>query len=284
MTEREFFECLKKFYDPREYALIPQVRNGTGFQKRTRTADAIAISLWPSRGIYSIGFEFKDSRADWKKELSQPEKAEEIARYCSQWWVVVSDPKIVVKGELPPAWGLMHATDGTVKVLSRGDYAATETPGWPFIAAVLRAAREAAIPEAEVEKAIAAAVAAEQEKSFKASLAREKEREEKFSGRAAADYQMLSDNVRAFEEASGIRIDRWKNAHNMKSLGEAAKFVMNGGLDGIRDDLTRLATSAKRIAVMAEEAGKVADDTQGIRQAEAGRDEVEAVAAEGVDR
>jgi hypothetical protein len=52
------------------------------------------------------GFEVKVSRADWLRELKDPEKCERWKRYCDRWWLVVPDLNIV-KGDLPDDWGLL---------------------------------------------------------------------------------------------------------------------------------------------------------------------------------
>lgn len=50
------------------------------------------------------GFEVKVTRSDWLRELADPTKADEWARYCHHWWLVA--PREVVKpGELPGGWG-----------------------------------------------------------------------------------------------------------------------------------------------------------------------------------
>jgi hypothetical protein len=58
MTEFELFQALRPLYPAREYALLPQVANGTGAGSK-RHCDALALSLWPSRGLYLTGFEMK---------------------------------------------------------------------------------------------------------------------------------------------------------------------------------------------------------------------------------
>ena len=63
------------------WAVLHEVPNATGAGK-VRTADAIAISLWPSRGLEIHGLEIKVSRSDWRRELKQPEKSVPIQRYC----------------------------------------------------------------------------------------------------------------------------------------------------------------------------------------------------------
>lgn len=92
-----------------EYAFLTHVRDEAGFSG-SRTMDALAMSLWPSRGLALHGFEVKCSRSDWVKELRTPEKAEKLASRCDYWWLVVADPAIVKPGELPEGWGLLVAT------------------------------------------------------------------------------------------------------------------------------------------------------------------------------
>lgn len=76
-TERLVFERLAKVFPPPAFVLLPQVRNGTGFsRRRTRTADAIAASVWPSRGLYLVGVEIKVCVHDWRRELADAAKSE----------------------------------------------------------------------------------------------------------------------------------------------------------------------------------------------------------------
>lgn len=76
------FELLRRRYPAPAWAFLEEVRNQTGYARTIRTADALAMSLYPSRGLHLHGFEVKVSRADWFRELNDPKKAEEIAAYC----------------------------------------------------------------------------------------------------------------------------------------------------------------------------------------------------------
>ena len=102
----EVMAALRLMYNAQAYALFREVGNSTGF-KCQRHADALIMSLWPSRGMEIIGFEIKVSRTDWLKELAHPEKADPIAGYCDRWAIAVGDEEIVKVGELPPTWGLL---------------------------------------------------------------------------------------------------------------------------------------------------------------------------------
>ncbi len=86
------------------FALFTNVRNKTGYGGGPeRYADAIAMSLYPSRGLELHGFEFKSSRSDWVAERDNPEKAEAIAGYCDRWWLVVGqDPGFLCRQPLRP--------------------------------------------------------------------------------------------------------------------------------------------------------------------------------------
>lgn len=88
------------------YAFLPQVRNAAGFDA-TRTFDAVAVDLWPSRGLTVDIFEIKVSRSDWQRELRKPDKAEDACKVADRFWIVA--PAGCVKpGELPPTWGLIE--------------------------------------------------------------------------------------------------------------------------------------------------------------------------------
>jgi hypothetical protein len=88
------------------YVYAHHVRSHAGSDAR-RTADFVAMDLWPSKGLCLHGHEVKVSRADWLTELKHPEKAGEFLPYMDYWWLVVADARIVRRGELPDGWGLV---------------------------------------------------------------------------------------------------------------------------------------------------------------------------------
>lgn len=120
-----------------------QVRNRPGFAQRI--CDYMAIDTYQATdGDWSVryavhGHEIKVSRADWLTELRDPGKAETFRRYCTHWWLVVSD-KSIVRDDLPEGWGLM------VRQGSRLVRKVIPTPVEPepmpreFIACLMRAA------------------------------------------------------------------------------------------------------------------------------------------------
>lgn len=74
----------------------------------TRRADAVHVGLWQSRGAGDVDVhELKVSRADWRRELDKPAKAEAWWPYSTRFWVVAPSTAIVPPEELPDGWGLM---------------------------------------------------------------------------------------------------------------------------------------------------------------------------------
>jgi len=74
----------------------------------SRRADAVHIGLWSSRGAGRIDVcELKVSRADFRRELDKPEKAEAWWPYCNAFWIVAPSVEVAPPDELPPGWGLM---------------------------------------------------------------------------------------------------------------------------------------------------------------------------------
>lgn len=141
-TEATLSQMIERRYAPPEWAYLSQVRNGTGFVRSARTADGLAMSLWPSRGIELHGFEIKVSRSDWLSELRNPQKADDIARYCDRWWLVVADGTIVQKGELPGAWGLYVAKGEKLYCEAQAEKQKAEPIDTLFLAAIFRRIHE----------------------------------------------------------------------------------------------------------------------------------------------
>ena len=120
VTEGEMITALHARYgekhgNGRRYAVAGGVRSHAGFDAR-RTADFIAMDLWPSSGCVIHGHEVKVSRSDWLRELADPSKAAEFIPYVNHWWAVIGDPAIVRDGELPGGWGLMVLRAGRLTV------------------------------------------------------------------------------------------------------------------------------------------------------------------------
>ena len=211
-TECPILDRLEKRYSRPHWVFLRELRNDTGFQS-TRACDALAIGVYHSRGQLMIGFEKKVSRADWLRELREPEKAEAIARFCDQWYIVIPEPSIVQLDELPSTWGLLHVKGNAIHTLKQ---APTLTPK-PIDRGML-----ASIVERTIEETIKPyLVTKEEAKREELDAAWERGRES--AARELENAKELREQVEAFEKASGIHINQYCHG---KELGERVKSVM----------------------------------------------------------
>ena len=111
-------EALAAKYSLPHHVLLWEVRNSTGFDS-TRSADALAVTMYVSRGHAVTGFEIKEHRSDWLSELKRPEKAEAIAQYCDYFFLVTSDKKIANLDEIPLPWGWLAFTGAKLSVMKK---------------------------------------------------------------------------------------------------------------------------------------------------------------------
>jgi hypothetical protein len=143
MTEQDVYEAIRSAHAPPEWACFRDVADSTGNRHRRR-ADAVALNLWPSRGLEVRGFEIKVSRSDAVREFLRPAKAEQIARFCHTWWVATPAKLFADHGRMPMGWGLMEVSDkGVLRVVKQATVrpdAEVEVPSRLFIASLARAA------------------------------------------------------------------------------------------------------------------------------------------------
>lgn len=245
-TETLVLAALAQKFAAPEYAFIHHARNGTGYERRTlRTADALALNLWPSRGLELHGFEIKTSRKDWLTEKDNPSKAEDIARFCDRWWLVVGDPAIVQRGDLPSTWGLLvPKSDGSLVVAVEAPKLDVLALDRLMLASILRRLSANMVPRdalKELAKADADARFAEHKRKFDGASERD---------RLAERVRELETRIDQFEKRSGVRIDAWGDL----DIGAAVAAVVQ-------------ATHAKQIAsdILDEAQEKLAGYIEGIR-------------------
>jgi len=123
---------LKRKHNGDGWAFMFEVSDIIGWVKSR--ADAIAVNLYKNE---IVGFEIKASRGDWLNELKHPEKAERIKKFCDFWYVAA--PKDLIKpDELPNGWGLMEATEHTLRIKVRATKL-EKTPMTPaFLSSLMR--------------------------------------------------------------------------------------------------------------------------------------------------
>lgn len=222
------------------WAYFTEVRNQTGFGRgTTRSADAIAMSLWPSRGLALHGFEVKASRADWLREMREPGKSDDFIRYCDHWWLV-TEPGIVEAGELPKTWGHLERRGSKLIQKTAAPELEPEQCSPLFLAGLLRSAsRKSDITPEEISDAVSAV----REEYGKQADARVKMYEDR--------WQALRDEVQNFTRESGLALSgRWPAPYTAKELGAAVKLVLEGQArtENYETQLKRIADQAQKVA------------------------------------
>jgi hypothetical protein len=150
ITERMMLDALHVRYgavlgNGRRYVVAEHVRSHASFDAR-RTADFIAVDTWQSGHFERIGHEIKVSRADWLRELKEPEKAAEFTPYMHRWWIIVPSLAIVQADELPKEWGLMAWTDRGLRAAKKAPKNDAKALTESRLIALMRAVQKTRIP------------------------------------------------------------------------------------------------------------------------------------------
>ena len=218
---------IRKFPAP-EWAIFFEVANGLGLSDR-RYADAIAMSLFPSRGLDVNGFEVKTDRGDWLRELKAPQKADAIASYCDFWWLVTSNDKIAPKDEVPKTWGLLVLKDGDLRQVKRAERMKPKKIDRAFMGAMFRRAHQWTETQLKNDERVRAAL----EEGKKAGR---EERQYDVQDRSK-EYDRIKQRVAEFEKASGINIDTYQ----AENIGEAVAAFTAFRNRGSMEDMERVA-------------------------------------------
>lgn len=227
-----------------EWAIMWEVAEATG-AGGGRYADAVMMSLWPSRGLELHGVEIKVSRSDWKREAADPRKAEAIAKYCDRWWIHTPPGVVDDLSALPPAWGLREWNGTTWKTLREADTTEATPVTRGFLAALLR--RADGMMRGFIDEAVRTARAAEME-ALEKQRARFQEHVARAAERRVSELSDSAAKIAAFEAAFGDDVLRsW--SVDMKALGHAARKLAacDGRWVEYADIAKRLRTAADAI-------------------------------------
>lgn len=104
-TANQLSAMIRSKYSGSAYAVLEQVANGTG-NRCGSWVDAVVFSLWPSNGIWRAACEIKVSRADFLKEMSQPNKNQWAREHFDFFWYIVA-PGVAKEDEIPTGTGMM---------------------------------------------------------------------------------------------------------------------------------------------------------------------------------
>lgn len=226
---------LEKRFPAAEYALLPEVRDAAGFSG-SRSADAIAMGLWPSRGLELTGIEVKSFRGDWIRELKNPAKAENIFKYCDRWYLVTTDTEVAKKEEIPATWGWLAVKGAKLLTMVEAPKLTPEPMTRHFTAAMLKRACQGKINADSIEEKISEAVLRGEER-----------------GRNENSYQLrhskervdeLTEIIDKFEKESGVKM---RNEWQIGNIAKAVKFTLDGGIEKGADDLRHFLKSAESL-------------------------------------
>jgi len=215
MTSNELIVSLRERYPSQEYALFTELRNATG-GGACRSADAVAMSLWLSRGLVLHGFEIKVSRSDWVSEMKKPEKAHEIAQYCDYWWLVIADAGMVHTGELPETWGMMVPEKKTLRCMKQAHKMEAKAVDRKLVASMLRNAQDRIVRRPQLDEMMRRKLTEDVESAT--GYIRSQLNAEKLA------HNALREKLSDFEKVSGVKIDQWHASST--EIGEAVKYVM----------------------------------------------------------
>jgi hypothetical protein len=251
-------QLLRQRYCPKEWALLEEVRNRTGYGKEERYADAVAMNLYPSRGLEVLGFEIKVSKSDWKRELALPDKSAPIQKYCDRWFIVAPEG-IVDKNSLPKAWGLMEPNKAGTQLVTRVEAPPLQAVPLDraFVASVLRNANEAFEHRLKTETLQSEAYARGKKEGEERYVREHKLGMGDLEQRLNAALSEAGTHKRAiqeFERKSGIHI----NSFDGPKLGEAVYALMRFGGRGYNSNYAYwLKTALQRVREPLEEVLKV---------------------------
>jgi hypothetical protein len=234
---KDTWSILKKHYPEAQYAVMAEVSDMAGFS-RSRSADYIVMGLWPSRGLHLQGIELKSHRSDWLLELKNPKKAENIFQYCDMFSLLTSDETVAKLEEIPSNWGWMNIEKGKIRIIKPAPLLTPVPLSRSFLAAILKRAQD---------KSKFVHVDAIEDR-VRAAFASGKDDNKRNTDKISKHNTELITLIRDFKEASGIDLEhypRWQTSP--KKIGDAVKFIEQGGADTIKKELLQLEKTAFEI-------------------------------------
>lgn len=232
ITAAHIRSALRERYPATSHALMFEVGNSTG-AATSRHADAVAMGLWPSRGLEVEGVEIKVSRSDWKRELLDHGKADAIQRFCDRWWIAA--PKgLIQPAELPATWGLLELDGESIRQRVAAPKLEAQPLTRAFLAAMLRRASESDAAEVELLAA----------KRLEPMLDRERKN---IAARNKLDLQQFEEMKAkrlSIEEATGIDLGAW--APSIEIIA-AIKFALKMNISSNRDRFESVADVTNRL-------------------------------------
>lgn len=236
-------ELLKRFCQP-EWALFFEVRDATGFKGEGRSADAVAMNCYPSRGMEIWGFEVKTDRGDWLREMRNPQKSVAVQQYCDRWFLATTED-IVKPGELPPTWGHFIVNGKGIRQVAEAPKLEAVPITRTFLASLLRNAAKS------VQAQLPMLMENERQRL-------KKDMEDTLIARIdnlRGEGVELMKKVAAIREATGIDLEKWMPTEKVKRAISMALALDVHGYNGIGGVITSCTAIIKQMRKAAKDLG-----------------------------
>lgn len=240
ITASDIRLAMRKQWAEQEWAILWEVREGTGTMAG-RSADAVMMSLWPSRGLELHGVEIKVSRSDWKREAGDPTKAEAIAKYCDRWWVHTSPGIVQDISELPPMWGLREFNGRNWRTIREAHKSEPQPINRVFLAALLRRSDE--LMKSLIRDAMESSRAGIDEERARMREGFDQRLKEEVARRTSKTDDVQK-QISKFEKAFGRKVNSF--SPNMTAIGKAAAAIVDC------DNAFKASSLAKRLREAAD--------------------------------
>ena len=139
---RAMYELLKHRHLAPEWATFTELNIGTG-SNGGRWIDFYAMNCFPSKGNLKIAYEIKASRADFLREMKQPNKraaAEKLADEC----YFVAPHGLIAADEVPEGWGLIVMNKGGLRMVKQAKQRRVDNLPISFVLSIARRSSEPA--------------------------------------------------------------------------------------------------------------------------------------------
>ena len=255
LTAGQVYAAVVQYHHPNA-VVVGEVPDATGFDAKRRI-DAIAIGCWPSRGLYVHAIEIKVTRADLKRELFDPEKAEAIAKHCDEFYIAAPVGVVENVDDLPPEWGLLEVRGEKTFKVRAGKRRKKKDSAMPreFFAAVVRAVVE----QQSGEKVMARACSAARNEGYQSAMKHWEKSEEDLEEELAE----LRKKLRSYQ---GMGYYNRVTPAELGRLVNAADNLVGrvGSMNALRANARGVIESVEAIEAIAKSAGlEIRHDKEG---------------------
>lgn len=139
MQTHEIVKALYRYYQPRGYLCLDELKPGTGTAGGYMGGiDFWCMHQWPSERYARIAIEIKVSRSDYLREARQKQKQGSALRHSNLLYFIAPHG-IISPWELRQDAGLLEATeDGGIREIKPAPWRDSPPPSLAFLAAVMR--------------------------------------------------------------------------------------------------------------------------------------------------